>query len=207
MNVKLAAQVLSSTVSQVLLNFGPSDAAATSKFCAMIDSFFYIMNIRNPNEGLHKSKPFLVPFTSLDDYRFNWLKHEFIPYFQNWLQSITDRPGNFTRNARSNMFISWQTYEGIKITVYSAVELVKYLLSRSVPYVLIGRFCQDPLENYFGHQRSIGTRKDNPSVRDFGYNDNGMRNQKTFRPIQGGNAAENINFEINDEPVPCRKRK
>ena len=119
--------------------------------------------------------------------------------------TITDRPGNFTRNARSNMFISWQTYEGI--TVYSAVELVKYLLSRGVPYVITERFCQDPLENYFGHQRSIGTRKANPSVRDVGYNDNGIRNQKTFRPIQGGNAAENINFEINDEPVPCRKRK
>ena len=121
--------------------------------------------------------------------------------------SITDRPGNFTRNARSNMFISWHTYEGIKITVYSAVELVNYLLSPGVPYVLTERFCQDPLENYFGYQRSIGTRKDNPSVRDFDYNDNGIRNQKTFRPIQGGNAAENINFEINDEPVPCRKIK
>ena len=36
MNVKLAAQVLSSTVIQVLHNFGPSDAAATSTFCAMI---------------------------------------------------------------------------------------------------------------------------------------------------------------------------
>ena len=97
--------------------------------------------------------------------------------------------------------------KGIEITVYSVVELVKYLLSRGVPYVLTERFCQDPLENYFGHQRSIGTRKDNPSVRDVGYNDNVIRNQKTFRPIQAGNVAENINFEINDEPVPCRKRK
>ena len=185
MNVRLAAQVLSSTVSQVILNFGPDDAAATSKFCSMMDSFFDIMNIRNPNEGLHKSKPFLVPFTSLDDYRFNWLKYEFLPYFQGWLQSINTRPGNFTSNARNNMFISWQTYEGIKITAHSVIELVQYLLSCGVSYVLTERFCQDPLENYFGRQRSIGSRKDNPSVRDFGYNDNSIRNQKIFRPLQG----------------------
>ena len=132
----------------------------------------------------------MLPFSSLTDYRFDWLKNEFLPYFQQWLQSIQDRPGNFTPNARSNMFISWQTYEGIKITVNSVVELVKYLLSHNVSYVITEKFCQDPLENYFGRQRSMGARKDNPSVRDFGYNDNSIRNQKIFRPIQGGNSSD-----------------
>ena len=42
-------------------------------------------------------------------------------------------------------------------------------MSDNVPYVLTERFCQDPLENYFGRQRSMGARKDNPSIRDFGY--------------------------------------
>ena len=47
------------------------------------------------------------------------------------------------------MFISWQTYEGIKITVNSLIEVVKYLLDQEgVPYVLTERFFQDPLENY-----------------------------------------------------------
>ena len=47
MNVKLAAQVLSSTASQVLHNFGPPEAAGTAMFCSMMDKFFDIMNIRN----------------------------------------------------------------------------------------------------------------------------------------------------------------
>ena len=78
------------------------------------------------------------------------------------------------------MFLSWQTHEGIKITTHSSMELVKYLLNQGVPYVLTERFCQDPLENYFGQQRSIGRRKDNPSLRDFSYNDNTIRTQKSL---------------------------
>ena len=78
------------------------------------------------------------------------------------------------------MFLSWQTHEGIKITTHSSMELVKYLLNQGVLYVLTERFCQDPLENYFGQQRSIGRRKDNPS-----HNDNTIRTQKIFSPIAG----------------------
>jgi len=40
MNVKLAAQVLSLSVSKILAFYGPPEAAGTSKFCLMMDSFF-----------------------------------------------------------------------------------------------------------------------------------------------------------------------
>ena len=66
MNVKLAAQVLSSTVGHVLLSFGPPEAAATAKFCLMMDAFFDIMNIRSPSEYKRDVKPFLAPFSSVD---------------------------------------------------------------------------------------------------------------------------------------------
>ena len=39
-------------------------------------------------------------------------------------------------------------------------------------------FCQNPLEKWFGRQRSLGSRKDNPSMADFGYNNNAIRNRK-----------------------------
>ena len=107
------------------------------------------------------------------------------------------------------MFLSWQTYEGLKITVHSIIELVKFLLNHQVEYVLTECFCQDPLENYFGRQRSMGARRDNPTLRDFGYNDNTIRNQRVFRPIAGnvGGANDAHVVDINDEPVPCRKKK
>ena len=80
------------------------------------------------------------------------------------------------------MFLSWQTHEGVKTTVHSAIELIKFLLKNNVKYVLTERLSQDPLENYFGQQRAIGRRKDNPSLKDIGYNDNTIRNQPTFKP-------------------------
>ena len=39
--------------------------------------------------------------------------------------------------------------------------------------------CQDPLENWFDKQRSLGSRNDNPSIASmayFGYNNNAIRN-------------------------------
>lgn len=61
-------------------------------------------------------------------------------------------------------------------------------------------------KNYFGQQRSMGHRRTNPTVRDFGYNDNTIRNQKIVRPIKGGNCEEQCEVEISDEKVPCRKK-
>ena len=92
-------------------------------------------------------------------------------------------------------------------TEQSVIELVKFLIIHKVLYVLTERFCRDPLENYFGKQRSSGALKDNPSLYDFGYNGNTIRNQKVFKPIATGNVRdEHINFEIDAEPVPCRKK-
>ena len=83
--------------------------------------------------------------------------------------AIEQRPGNFSKNAKGKMFISLQTYEVFKIIVNSITEAVQFLLQHEVSYVLTESFCQDPLENYFGHPRSLGARRDNPSLWDFGF--------------------------------------
>jgi len=198
MNVRLAAQVLSNSMSIALKEYGTAESAETAKFCSMMDSFFDIVNIRNTKEHIHKSKPLLAPIASPDDERLTWLTDEFLNYFTQWLHSIETRPGNFTKTAKEKMFISRQTYQGLKITVNSIVECVRYLLSNNI--------CA--YENYFGRQRAMGARKDNPNLRDVGYNDNSIRNQKIFRPIAGGNVegADKAVVEISNEPVPCRKR-
>ena len=84
------------------------------------------------------------------------------------------------------MFLSWQTYERLLLTVHSFVEAIKYLLLHGgVAYVLSGKLCQDTLENYFGKQRAIGGRRDNPNIPDVGYNDNTIKAQFSVRPIVG----------------------
>ena len=206
MNVRLAAQVLSSTVSKVLVAYGPPKAAETAHFCSLMIYFFDIMNIRNTQSHEFERKPMLAPFTSVNDPRFSWHRNVFLKYFQDWLNSVEQRQVNFTKDARQKMFISSQTYEELKITVNSIIEATQFLLQHQVKYVMTERFCQDPLENYFGRQISLGSRKDNPSMADFGYTDNAIRNQKIFKPITHGNVADCGMVALTDEPLPCRKK-
>ena len=147
MNVRLAAQVLSSSVSIALKSFGPQEAAGTALYCEIFDKFFDCLNVRNCTEHITKQKPFLKPYSSINDERFDWLLHTFLPYFTNWKESIVSRPGIYTKNDKARMFLSWQTNEAILITTHSSIELVKFLLQNNVKDVLTERFCQDPLEN------------------------------------------------------------
>ena len=61
--------------------------------------------------------------------------------------------------------------------------------------------CQVPLKNWFGRQRSWGTRKDNPSLVDFAYINNAIRNQKHFQPIANGNVADSGMIATTDETL------
>lgn len=113
------------------------------------------MNVRNSIETTTKRKPFLAPYTSVNDERFSWLLEIFLPCFSDWKEEKRSG-GPWTRTQKAKMFISWQTYESLRITTYSVIELVRFLLSNNVQYVFTEKFCQDPLENYFGRQRSMG---------------------------------------------------
>ena len=105
------------------------------------------------------------------------------------------------------MFISWETYEGLKISVNAIIEATQFLLWHQVKYVLTERFCQDPLENWFGRQRSLGLRKDNPSMADFGYNNIAIRNQKHFKSVANGNVADSGMIVLTDKPLSSGKHK
>ena len=114
MRVNLAAQVLSASVSAVLKKFGSPESSGTAKLCAMVDSFFDCLNVRSTTEHQRKRKPFLAPYTAVDDERFLWMETTFLGYLNEWKESTQNRPGEFTENARSKMFLSWQTHEGLK---------------------------------------------------------------------------------------------
>ena len=166
--VNLAAQVLSSTMAAVLQNYGSPECVDTAKLCEMIDSFLDCQNVRSLTEHERKRKPFLASFRRVNDERFEFLENTFLPYFESWKESTTARPGEFTANDRARMFVSWQTFEGLQISSHSLVEAVKFYLNEGMEYVLTECFCQDPVEEYFGNQRALGRRYDNPDLRTFG---------------------------------------
>ena len=207
MRVNLAAQVLSETVGNVLNNFGPEEAVGTRQFLITGDKFFDCLSVRNTKKHIIKRKLFLKPNESIVDIRFAWLDG-FLQYFKSWKGHNEARnEANYTETVKSKMFISWQSSEGLQITILSIKEGCKLWLQQGVPYIFSERFCHYDLENYFGKQRAIGRRSDNPTVHDFGYNDNTVKNQFSIRPI-GGNVqgpAEKFN-EICHETLPKRRK-
>ena len=122
----------------------------------MINDFFDCTNVRSKTEYVSKRNHLLKRSTSQDDERFSWLKDVLLEYLNDWKDSTTAREVNYSSNDRENMFISTQTYEGFKISVYSHIEAIKFLLAQGFQYVLMERFMQDVLEDYFWHQKAKG---------------------------------------------------
>ena len=82
MHVTLAAQVLSASMAVVLREFSTPDTVGTAQFCGMVDSFFDCLNVRSTVEHQRNRKPFVAPYTSIDDSRFVWLEDEFLGYLK-----------------------------------------------------------------------------------------------------------------------------
>ena len=189
MNVRLATQILSESVSCILREYYPAGTFGTSELCHYANKFFDCLNSRNQFEFVKKRNESCAPYRITDDARLNWLKNDFLSYLQNWKRSIATRPGDFTDTERDKMFLSHQTYKGVVITVNSTVEVIRYLLNAGMPYVLTERFNQDLVEEYFGRQRSLGRRNDNPTVQQFGYQANTIRLQRSVHQVEGGNTS------------------
>ena len=112
------------------------------------------------------------------------------------------------------MFISKQTIEGLKITVYSVIECVKFLLQSGMKYVLTEKITQDHLELCFGLQWACGASNDNPTVQQFGWNDNAIRARGQLAKVRvegntkGGQVKHKYSwYAVNDEPLPKRSNK
>ncbi len=97
------------------------------------------------------------------------------------------------------------------ILVNSFIELVKFLFTiPDVKLLLSNRFCQDPVENFFGQQRQRGRVNENPTARDF------VKNTQALRVINGvcGNVRGNCrgdrikkSLSIQQDSIPLEKRK
>ena len=208
--MKLATQVLSKSVMIVLQESCDQEVLETARFCGMMNDFFDCTNVRSLTEFVRKKNQFIKPYESSDDERFAWLVDVFLKYLDDWKQSTLERSGNFSADERGKMFLSQQTYEGLKIAVHSHIEAIQFLLREGFQYVLSERFMQDVLEDYFGHQRSKGGRSDNPTAQQFGYNDLTIAAQRDIAPVIRGNVGGRYEkkkwVKVSEEPVHKRKK-
>lgn len=210
MRVRLAAQVLSQSVSKVLKQYYPAGTKGTSDLCQFINHFFDCLNVRNELECVKDRNEFIGPYRDVNDPRFDWMKNDLLGFLKSWKTSTENREGDFTQSLRNKMFLSHQTYKGIMISVNSAIEATRFLLNAGMPYVLTERFNQDSLEEYFGRQRSLGRRNDNPTVQQFGYQANTIRMQRSVVRATGntsgrwGKKSQKSWSVVDDEPLPKR---
>ena len=100
----------------------------------------------------------------------------------------------------------------LNFAVCTLTELVPQLLGvPGVSFVLSERFCQDPLESYFGKQRYRGGWNDNPSVKQ--YLDNAaslcVQSSAALEPLRGNTAKRrsSANITMDNTPLPKRPRK
>ena len=92
----------------------------------------------------------------------------------------------------------------------SFVEMARFLLQQSdVKFLLSERFCQDPLEAFFGHQRARGGRNDNPTVQQFCKTTVSLRVQSSaaLDPLRGNCRKRPAcrTIEVDETPLPKRK--
>ncbi len=89
--------------------------------------------------------------------------------------------------------------------------MAKYLLQQpGVQYLFSERFCQDPVEAFFGKQRACGGRNDNPNVKQFLDNTSSLRVQGSVAldPIRGNCRKRKKEKEmvIDETPLPKRRK-
>ena len=198
-------------------HYTTGEADETAKLCEMVNNFFDCLNVCSMKRNFlcsRKRNSLLAPYRSSNDPRFEWLENVFLKYLADWLASIQVRPGLFTQGQRAQMFLSLQTNKVFQITIKSMIEVVKFLLAEGLQCVLTERFCQDDLEEYFGFQRAQGSRSDNPTAADFGYNDLRISVLRDIAPATEGNVSgchserKSKWYGVCEDPLPkCAKKK
>ena len=207
MNVRLAAQVLSSTVANALeLRYGDY-VSETVLFIKNMNKFFDILNVKNLTESIHKRNENLAPFRDINDARLDWLTTDFLDYFTEWSNIVENREGEYTKGEKSKMQLSYQTLQGLQISCKSIAACVRHMLGEGADFVLTRTFNQDKVEQFFGLLRMRGGANDNPNLYMAGHLVNNLRFVRTdqFENIRG-NVQAQVHRHIDNNPLPRRHR-
>lgn len=199
MRVRLAAQVLSSTMANAILARKKPELVGTAEYCNMFDSWFDCLNGRYLRQGICTRKPNLAPYTSVDDPRFEWLGVTFLGWLDEWQNEVDML--DLAKSVKNQYIISRQTMDGLKITTVSFIHLAKEILSLpEVQFLLPEKLNQDRLETFFGKMRRGCGDTDNPTVDQI--------RQRILTLIVAGQcfiAPKNRNCEGVDDDVELKK--
>lgn len=155
MNVRMAAQTLSHSVSSIICFMStytdllPASATNTADFCAVANDLFDSINGRRINDD----RPLLSAVHSKSPHLEAWKN------FADFFRSV-----EFQTQGKK---IKFPCLNGWLITLSAFRQMIPELLSKDLPYILMSRFNQDCLENFFSVVRRKGGNNDHPTPMDF----------------------------------------
>lgn len=112
----------------------------------------------------------------------------FLEQFLNFLNEWQSHAQNSKKG-----FLSESTAEGLRVTLQSTLDLVRYLSSQcGFKYLLTSRLSQDKLENLFGIVRQSNGTNDHPTPAQFLTTLNALAFYNLARPPKTGNCAPEV---------------
>ncbi|XP_034246797.1 uncharacterized protein LOC117648399 [Thrips palmi] len=168
MRVPLAAQVMSDTVSKMIGILGYKDCEETAIFIKKVNDFFDMLNGAHSDQEMKTRNKNLARYDNHFDPRFTELL-DFLKYLKEWKEDARAATIHLQKKDEecSARQLSWQTQEGIERTIHAFIGCTRFLLASGQKYVMARVFCQDPLEQYFSHQRAMGGGNRNPNADTF----------------------------------------
>ncbi|XP_042909025.1 uncharacterized protein [Parasteatoda tepidariorum] len=158
-NVKLVSQIFNDHVISGLRALceqtNDLSCSDTADYIQIISNWWKIMNVKNPNKGVHKKDKFSEPISNAgNDERIVFLKT-----FLNWLTAW--KAANY-----SSGFLSKETFTALFHTTSAVIELSKYCFENlNFRYFLTGKIQTDALERRFGKFRQLSGGQYNISIR------------------------------------------
>ena len=184
MNVKLAVQVLSSSVADAI-DFLRDDlkmpqfagSQQTTEFIRRVDRLFDFMNSKTPS-----AKGFKHPMNKFNlDSRKRWLEDT-----KKYLEALTDASGQrLTMGKRKTAWV------GFLVTIDSVLAICHHLLSRPLPfkYVCTFKMSQDHIEMFFSRVRRRGGWNNNPNCLQFKWALRAILQKNSIVPSKNANVT------------------
>ena len=142
--VPLALKIFDDTTSAAIKSIYP-EKNGLFNFLRMFNRVWKCFNINTSSKGNYLNDPDLLPFTSTNDPRL-----EFLNEFANWLDNWKSMKSNSGK-------LSSQTFQSMSFSCRSLSDLIKHLLSQGFSFVLTATFSSDCIESAFGNYRqSVG---------------------------------------------------
>ncbi|XP_064472631.1 uncharacterized protein LOC135387298 [Ornithodoros turicata] len=120
-----------------------------------------------------------------DVLRQNTFQSRFLDRFLQYL-------GKWEMAAKDGGFLSQSTAEGLRVTISTALGLLKYLATLGFGYLMTARISQDPLERLFGVVRQFSGPNDHPTPSQFLITVNCLSFYNLARSPAGANVSQGV---------------